>query len=119
MSKQSLNTSYNLVRRRRQQARYLDFTGPALIRIFDAETNTIKTSHGFKTYGADRRKFIIDMMKKNPRGQIIVNRRYCPILKYDIDLAYLVKKGILKQIRIHRGFGGRQRLTALVGGENI
>jgi hypothetical protein len=48
--------------------------------------------------GRARREAILSLMKAAERG-IHVNRRWCPQLGEDRDLAYLLKKGKLKRTR--------------------
>jgi hypothetical protein len=44
--------------------------------------------------GVERRKMIIEYLS-SPGTNIMVNRKYCPLLKYDRDLRYMLKKGQL------------------------
>lgn len=57
-------------------------------------------------YGKERREAILAMLRDPNQmfRSIPVNRRHCPQLHQDIDLSYMVKKDILKQVR-RREFG--------------
>lgn len=63
--------------------------------------------------GSERRRALVDYMKKNPDTSIYINRRYCIQLQNDNDLKQLLKKKILKRIR-DQGFSMRSRYTRLV-----
>ena len=66
------------------------------------------------SFGKDRREAILSMLRdpENSFRSIPVNRRYCMQMHQDIDLSYMLKKGILKRIRSHNG--GKVYHTRLV-----
>lgn len=61
--------------------------------------------------GAERRKKILEYLASTPGNYIMVNRKYCPLLKYDRDLRYMLKKGQLVRSKEVRG---RLSYTVLV-----
>ena len=54
----------------------------------------------FMQPGVERRKAILKMLADDPGSYITVNRKYCPLLKYDRDLRYMLKKGQLVRVRM-------------------
>lgn len=58
-------------------------------------------------HGVQRRKAIVQYLKLSEQGTmwgITVNRKYCPQLKHDRDLQYLLKRGILVRTRVGTKF---------------
>lgn len=49
--------------------------------------------------GVERRASILEFLEASPENRLLVNRRYCLIIKKDSDLKYLIKKGKLTMKR--------------------
>jgi len=64
----------------------------------------------FMQPGVKRREAILKMLASEPNNYIVVNRKYCPLLKFDRDLRYLLKKGKLVRSTVS-GAGFRNTYT--------
>lgn len=71
-------------------------------------------------YGKERREAILSYLRairNNPHNYIVINRKYCLILKKDPDLKRLLKLGKLKMDKI--GFGKCTESILRLNNENI
>lgn len=63
-------------------------------------------------YGKNRRNEIMNYLLEDPSRVIYVNKKWCLLLKYDIDLKYLLKKG--KLVKNRESWGSKfSRITYL------
>lgn len=62
-------------------------------------------------YGKDRRTALLKLMS-SPGEYLTVNRRYCPNLKYDVDLVKMLKAGVLVRFRTG-GFSTKKTVLRL------